>query len=637
MRPGVLTRLCGVFLLCLAAGAATAAGLDDFSLIKGIPADATMVANSRDHKGLEFVNARFERVWEAVEKADFPAEIRKLIRSQMENSGEGTEEFDRQWQQLSDLISAVDWSALFKQESAFAMRLPGAPAKGEQFLPPQFVMLMKPEAGKLNECHEGLLGMLMALQKMAPDELTLTESKLGAVDVRKLNFPEPANFGFTLAKGKDTLLIGFGADWVEKCITGMGTPADSIVKTERFKAAFAKLPAPTDALFYIDIRKAMESAKAALPMIDGLQAEAEGGEPGVKVGAMLVKLIDMLDMYEYAASVATTLGMKTTTDDMVLLRDDADKHALYPVLHNRKPVADPFKYVPRSAKEVSVGSGVDLAKLWDVLVEFVKKEVPEGEQAIAQLEQAQAGMGLNIRTDVLSWLEGSYCTFTIPGPHQFSTGETVMMFKVTDEAKASEMVGRLFEAIEPILVQQGGKLGEADVAGTKFQTVGFPLLQMAGLTLPTLGVKNGYMIFASNPKAITAALDVASGSGDNFSKNERYVAEGLPVNKPLDSFSFSDLTDWGKSMASVFGAIPMIMNMAGAGQQIPPQFMTVMSKLGRVFGTMDFYSSSCSISRADGKAIFTSTVLTYREPPTSAKKSDDEANTADEKPAKPGK
>ena len=120
---GSLTLLLGL----VVAQPAVAGGIDDFRLTRAIPADAMVAYHTRDHAGQEFVQKQFERVWAAVEKQGFDRDFKRLMRGAMQDAGEDVEQFDAQWQKITDLAAGIPWSQLCAREFAFALKI-GMPA-----------------------------------------------------------------------------------------------------------------------------------------------------------------------------------------------------------------------------------------------------------------------------------------------------------------------------------------------------------------------------------------------------------------------------------------------------------------------------------------------------------------------------
>jgi hypothetical protein len=214
---------------------------------------------------------------------------------------------------------------------------------------------------------------------------------------------------------------------------------------------------------------------------------------------------------------------------------------------------------------------------------------------------------------------GAFTSFSVPGPTPYSPSESVFMLSVRDESKAKAMLDRLFEAAKPFAESQQAVITELTDEGLQnFRSISHPMIIMIGMKEPTIGVRDGMLMVGASPKIIRKALDTAAGKNPNFSTNERYKKEGLPVTGNVISFSFADQTSMGEQMGQAFKMAPMIANMAGGGSQEPgvKALLSMMSKLGNVFEKLDFFLSECSVSTFDGKVDVTRSVTNYREPPS---------------------
>lgn len=640
-------------LLTLALPAAWAKGIDDFKLTKAIPADAFFAVHCRDHAGKEFINQQYARVWAEVERQRFDRDLKGIFRAiQQKNLPEGAEleGFDEQWQQITDLFTSVEWGSLGKRECAMGMKL-GFPTV-------EFVALMMPPEDKVKENFAGLSGILKTVVAFDPNALTLTTEEDGDTVIHKVSLADaPFPLGFALGRHNDVIIIAFGPTMIEQSLALLrGEGGQTLASTARFQEAFGKLPPPSDKLVFVDLAKLFGQVRGLVNQVTAMM-EGSGpaeGEPGydafVKWKALPPKIVDMFDMWEYVAEVRTTDGMVATADAITVLRDDAASHGFYPVFYGNNPLHDPLKYVPKNAGEFWVTSGINLPALYEVAVEFIRAEIPDGEEIIAKLEslkqppagvsmrrqvvgdgkyvdlpvegESGGGMGLDIEKDVVGWIGGSLATFSIPGPTAYASSEFVMMLSVRDEAKAREMIERLLALLEPMLQSGQGSIVDAEIEGAEgFKSVIFPPLAMVGIDKPTLGVKDGWLFFASSPSIIGKSLEVAAGNAENFSTNERFVKEGIPAEGHVTSLSFTDQTKLGEELGQVLMMVPMIGMMVPdlAKDRVVQKMLSMAGKVGRVVRKLDFFQSSASRTTFENKIERTKRVTTYREPPVITK------------------
>jgi len=605
--------------------AAQAKGIEDFTLTKAIPADAFLAVHARDHEGKEFVNKQLARVWEEVRKVRFDRDIKRLfkaIRQEELPPGAELEGFEEQWQQMYDLWTAVDWASLGEREFAMGMKL--------SFPTTEFVLLFMPPEDQLKDSFEGLGGVLKTLVGLSPETFQLTTQQDGETIIHNVAIVgAPFPVGLTLARHGEVILIGFGPTISEQTLALLrGEGGEPLAASARFKEAFRKLPDPTDEIFFCDVARLMAQLRmmlnGAMAMVEAsAPAEGEEGyEDFLKWKALPDKILNELDVFEYIAEVTTTDGMKSTTDSITALRDDAQSRALYKVVAGNKPLADPLKYVPGNAGEFSVCSGIDLPALYQAVMKIIREDVPAGEGVIAGLETMKAESGWDIEKDIIGWIGGGLTTFSVPGPTPYSPSDFVLMLSVRDEAKAREIIDRLAALATPMLVNQNGSIVDAEIEGAEgFKTVVHPMLAMLPIGKPTIGVKDGWLFIGSSPDMIVTTTEVAAGKLANFSKNERFLKEGIPPEGSVTSLSFTDLTKLGEELGNVLQMVPIIGMMAPDLMKDPKMqsLLSMVGKAGRVVRKLDFFQSSASRTTFDGKMFVTKSVITYREPPVPTK------------------
>jgi hypothetical protein len=605
----------------LAATPLQAGGIDDFQLARAIPADVALVVLTRDHEGLSFLHQQFDRVWQVAERQHFERDLRTLLKGLAQQGTEElseeektrrVEEFDQRWQQFSDLLAGVEWSSLFSQEMAFASKL--------SFPAPEFVLLGRAPVEKAAANFAGLEKLLKALIQLAPEGmLSLSTQGSGDSVVHTVAItPAPLPFGLMLARHKDVLMLGFGQVLPEQSLALLrGENGQTVASTERFQAALRRLPAPKDMIFFVDLARLIGQLRSYADSVLGMIPTTEEADPKIK--ALPGRLIDGLDLAEYAAGVSTTDGLKTSADTVVVLRPEARGKTLYNVFFRSEALREPLRYVPREAQNFTVWSGLDWQALYDGIIRFIRQDVPDGQQLLEQWEQTRSTMPVDIEKDILSWLGSAYTSFSLPPRSAYQPGQWVMMLAVKDEQKARQVLQKLWETLEPLLAQQGGSLKDAEIAGTDgFKTIVHPMLAMvAAAGQPTIGVHNGQLIVGSGAKVIEAALATASGQAPNFSENERFQKEGLPLTGPVIAASFADMTRYGEEVGQMLMMIPMIGMMAPDLNRHPAgrALISAAGKAGKVVRELNFFQSSCSVTTFDGQVLYTKSLTNYREPP----------------------
>lgn len=615
--------------MLVAATPAHAEGIDDFALTKAVPADAFMVAHSRGHEGMAFVNKQFERVWKAVEKQHFENDLRRMLKQMDQQQGGDVQAFEEQWRLFSDLLAGVDWATLTEREAAFAMKL-GFPVT-------EFLFLFMPPADKVEQDFKGLSALLQTLKEMAPEgQLILTTEGEGDSVRHTLSIPQgQMPFALTLARHQEVLMIGFGQSMPEQSLAMLhGEGGRTLSTDERFQAAFKYLPAPRDGFVFVDLAKLMNQLRTLMSNVMAM-ADPTGETMTDKQKQLPSKIIDLCDICEYVAGVTRTDGLKTLNEEVVVLREDAKNKALYGALFGNAPIEKPLKYIPKEASGFSTTTGVDLSAMYGEILRFLKEEAPDGDVVVQQWEATKAQLiadhQFDVEADLINLIQGGIKTFTIPGPTAYSPAKQVFMLSVTDEEKTRALVDRGLTIVAGMLKDQNGNVVDAQIEGAEgFKVVESPMLAMM-LGRPTVGVKDGHLFIATNPDAIAKALAVAAGEAPSFAQNPRFEDEGLPVMANTTSMSFSDLSQMGEQLGQALQMVPMIAAFAPdvAGDPTMRTLLQVLGKVGQVVRELNFYRSSCSITTFEGRISRTKGVLNYQEPPKPMKQqTDDESGDA---------
>lgn len=600
-----------VMLLALGGSSAWGAGFSDFELTKAVPADAALVAHSRNHPGRDFINAQYDRVWEAIERARLDSEFKRLMRAINEEGGGDVEAFERTWLTFSEILSGVDWESLGAQEMVYAMKMG---------LPAEFIFVMRPADGTVGDNYQGLSEALRSMCDMSED-WEFSETGEGERRASQAELRGPMPITFTVARRGDVIVMGFGMMLVEQSLALLdGEIEGSLAQTERFKAAFADLPAPTDEYFYCDFDRMMTQFRRVLDTV--MESMKQAGVATEDSGpARVVRIIDALDMFDYVASTATTNGKKRTSQTLFVLKENAKSKPFYEAFFGNPPIEAPLARVPAEAANVSVSSGIDFLELYQALKRFAARELPEVSEGFAEIETVAAANGLDLEQDVLGWIRGDMISFSIPGPTAFSSGEWAVLVGISDEERARTQITSLVDNITPMMEENGGRISRAEREDMLAFLVEPPFVSAFGIRL-TLAVGDEHLYVASSMSVIEKSRR-ASAAGKTFAENPRFKAEGLAVNGPVVGLAFSDNTNVGEQWGQILEMAPMFATFGGSEMQTPTMLavLRLVRALGPVAREFNFYLSTCEQSTFDGRRLRIETVNNYREPPAPKRRS----------------
>lgn len=608
-------------LMSLALATPALADLNDFKLTRAIPADVFLAVHGREHAGQEFLRNQMERVWKELQAQHLEQDIQKMFKGLMQGPGASqpadTSEFDAQWQQISDRISSIDWGALFGSENAVAMKI--------EFPAVQMVMLTTAKEGQAQAAFDNLTELVKHMVNMAPPGKILLATEGDGADVtHRVSFAEiPIPFGITLARHNDVIAFGLGSTLPEQSLALLrGDSGPTLAASERFAAAFKELPAPTDSLTFFDMDKMFKQINGLVDQL--LQQIPPGNGPSPEERALPAKIMREFDVFDYVAAVASTDGMKTTSESIATLKPDATGKTFYKAFFGSGTLDNPLKHVPRDAANFSAMSGMDLMALYTGVVEFVRNEIPNGAEHIQHFEAQKQTLPFDLEKDLLALVGGKCISFSMPGKSAYSPGDWVIMCSVKNSDHAKAKLNDLVAWGEGMMKQQqAGTIGDATMQhGQGFKTVSSPMLMMMpGFATPTFGIQGEWLYVGSAPKAIDSSLACATGSQPNFSENERFAKEGVKLDvSGLTAASFTDMTKLGDELSAALGMVPMMGMMMQDIYKNPVgrTFMTIVPKLSKVVKKLDFFKSSSSRTVMDGQVLRTLSVVNYREPPAPA-------------------
>lgn len=643
----------------LAVGTSSAqTDLSKFPLTKAAPADAFITIAARGNPEQQFLDEYWAGVGQAFLDTGILEDIWDLATEAVPD--EKLDQVEEARERIGELLKQVQWGELFHREMLYSARF--ASPTGGQGLMYEGLLIGRMDKMTAESNYAGLKALLEEIVKMVSthageDALILKESKEDGVPMITLRPAETPVSIVTIARNQELILASFGGDAILKealaLLKGKGEKT-SLAETARFKKAFADLPPAEDTLVFWDIEGMFQPMRSIFVGIAGQKkaatqpADADAGVDDAEQWLKLVSaILDELSMADYMASVEWTDGYQVFTETVTAVRSEAKGRPLYEIMTANRPLPDWEKYIPKEADEFSCTSGINLSRLYRYILGFIEKNVPEGKQAIAGLDDMQKTLGVDLDKDILSLFTGRMISAKL-GQQQ------VLLFEVVDEKKANAQIASLIERIQGNAGEESTLLiSQVKVAGQEgFTQFSHPLLMMFGGIQPVVGCTDGFLFFGTSTDALAKCMKTMQGKHDNITENERWRGEALiPKSARIDSISFADETNKGAELQQMFGILSMGLNFATFGQGLPPEarkaisvIAPLLSKLATVAGKLDFYQSSAQYTTFDGKQWRQREVQNYK-PPT-AKSSEEEEDEPDaakepsderEKPAKSDK
>ena len=687
MAKGVrLTVVAAVLLSGMVSGAAVAqTDFSKFPLTKAVPADVFITVAARHNPERQFLHDYWAEVHKAFMASGIIEDVWDLITDKV--SDEQLDKIEDIRDRFTTLCAKVDWGELFGKEMIYAGRMSGMVVNGSPY---EGLLIGRLESSKKAAANcESLKAILQEIAKLIETESGEKAVSLGEVEIEGVKFttfgPDMLPQLISLGSQDDLIIVSiFNRTMLQDALALLkgSSKAPGLIQTEKFKAAFKQLPPAEDKLVFWDAAAMFDKIGGMIRSISGAessgtkpaseetkkhkekkvkskksegpgsrkpseeadedeeggdqprQAERGGDEAALQV---ITKLLNDVNIMDYTATVEWTDGYQVFTETITTLTADAKSKPLYGIIVGGEPIEKFERFIPEEATDFWRSSGFSLLKTYRYIIGFIEEISPEGKQSVADFTKAfKDELQLDLEKDILALFDGNIMTAKIGD-------DWILMMKVTDEKKASEMISGLLDTINKKMSEKSQQnvlmLSEVQVAGKRtFTQVSHPMMMMmGGFKPPVIGVAEGHLIVASSAGTVTKCLETGAGKHPNITKNERWKKEGLiPKSGPVDSISFKDETKTAAKLQAILGAITMATSVIGmVGQDMPPEFRSfitsvtpILAKLGPVVGKLDFYQSSASCSTFDGKAWHQREVQTYKEPKPTTQSAEDEDSPA---------
>jgi len=604
----------------------------EFTLGQYVPHDVWMYVHVVENPERKWIETRWHEIFQSLKESGIDRDIKGLIFSFLND--EQRSKVQAQIDKTFALLTRVRWADLIRKELVIAERV--TPEGVYDYL-----VLVRGSPGSATGNMQGLRDIIKELATIT-DKLAVTERKVHdmvsiALGYRESPTEKTQDFATIWQKG-DVIafaLIPPGGEGgrlsMSEDVSGLMSGAGdkkALIDAPRFREAVAQVSVPSDTICYFDIHLLMDGMEgmfgSLLQKVDPSDAEERAGLN------MMIKLLDTADIVDYSVVSEGTKDRTATTDSCTRLRSGMESTAAAKLFLDRRPFDRFDEYIPANATGFSLSSGIDLERLYNLLVDFVEQNIPKGKVAIEQqLKPALASAGIDLQRDLFSWWSGESISIEMPAAVVTPMGgaDWVHMIRVKNAEQASCRVNAGIDYISGLLQTKGQMLqvSPAKCREEGFREVTHPMLAM--FIRPVVGVKGEWLIIASSAGAVNKCLDVAAGKAPSIATNERFKREGLIPKGPVQSISFTDTSNFGQELGAAVGMVGMFGGMAvGAMKdQAPPeatqllqQLMGIVMKLGPVLQKLDFYSSEAHVSVYDGALTYRSqSVVTFLPAPES--------------------
>jgi tetratricopeptide (TPR) repeat protein len=363
---------------------------------------------------------------------------------------------------------------------------------------------------------------------------------------------------------------------------------------------------------------------AAIERAEKLAAGA-GGEWVKLARKVFDRTLDFFRVADTVTTVNFTEGTSTIHESSVRLAPGAAKMPLYAVLTGGKPLPDLTRMLPEETVSFSASGGLDLDALCAYLEGTVRELGPLGEQLWSRWEKIQEEVGVDVRHDLLGWIEGATIQATF---EQEGASDWVWMMRVKNEQTADRLLGQAVELVPPTMQRLVAKAPPLALVSPRFQPCsdpaleGFQKLWIGMMQRPlVLGVHKGWLWVGSRDEAVRLVLATDAGEHPALRENDVLMARAQWPDGPATAISFRDHRGDAEEAA---GIVTFLSGTAGmAAMAIPdPQVRELatgvcelLTRLGPVVRKIDFYRSTSSWTTFDGERWHTRKVIRYAPAP----------------------
>jgi len=399
--------------------------------------------------------------------------------------------------------------------------------------------------------------------------------------------------------------------WLEKSVQAGYTDADQIASDP-------------------DLKSLREDPRYQAALTEASAAGESPRKEWLEKVAMVKRIVDRLmgvaSMIDHIATVEYTDKYTVHMDTVTVLAPDAKSRPFYPVIANPKPLKEYKRYLPKQTMAFSVGSPIDLEALYKFIEDSFHEVGPVGDGLWAQWEGMQEKMGVNVRQDVLSWIQGNTVTVSIAADTPGAQPASVMMMRVKDEAVAREKVDSAITFVSKAMQEMAAQnqmmmMFMPRVSPTQHEKLdGFQNIQIGAMPQPLVwGTADNHLIFGTSADAVALCLATAAGEHPDVTRNAQVMDEALLPEGPFQAVSYTDQRGLGQQLAQIIGmtslvSMPIMMAVPPEAQPIASKILGMITKLSPVAQKIDFFKSTASYTTFDGKVGYTRQITNYFSP-----------------------
>ena len=627
----------------LLAGVAGGALAQDLTRV--VPAEAFMITHEMADPSLAFADAYEREMLQAVKDAKFD----EIILDTLSASGlpdDQTADLRKLRDIVSHLVGRVDWDALTRNESVFAMDmrppLPWLPMVGM----PSMLLAFKPDAAEVDKLEQALGNLMATIAAIAPEDLKFdseTNRESGArtynIRVRDWNDLAVVQLG---VMGSEVVL-GVGESFFRSAVQRLeGRGGASLVDSPRFAQAFGELSMNHSRYSYVDVAR----------LIDDIEAQAMPYIPEMDMARSIARdVFELSRVVETVASTTHAQGYELVEESWVRFDQRAIDSGNPLFLACCKPETGEslLGYIPAEAQSFSYYRGADLGPLYRYLLDRYEEYAPrhEAEQNLVMWNAGQAILDLDFERDILSLLGSDSVNITLPSDagNPMQPQDYVTLVQLENPEAARSLLRRFentYDAAVPWLLEKLAeeqsttipftlKLSDARAPfpGLKRMTMS---MRWPGLSFPMpdtiYGMVGDKLVITSSVDALMHVMMVGADEAPGLEEHPAVAGTGRLTREPVLNATYTPYAEMMKSVREAaslgIGSMMMAMNAAVSGNKhskpeakaMVKGFSSLFPKMIGLISQYDFVDDGVSYTQAreEGRALYARNSIQYFSP-----------------------
>lgn len=560
----------------------------------GISADAHVFIHGRASATPDLASVRLERAIAGLVDSRIHEDILDLATTAM--SRRQAEEVRAGFHHVLGILGRTDWATLFRKEVVFAERIA---------LPmPDYVLICRVPADGAEAQLAGIRSMFEGFAEMA--------QRIGA-SVRDVDHPAgrlvELSFGdlpFQFAAGQvhDAIVLSASTQTTIASMRGLASDGNrSIVKSERFVASSAQIPAGSESTAFVDIAGLMGFMNQMLGMAE---AGAGGDREAVMILGIIRSVLDELDIVDNIATSSHSDGTSVRTTAFVRMREDYRSSRLVDLCANQKPWTDWNRFVPADATSFAFDSGIDIGGLFDFVESIAAEAMGEGgrapwsEHPIYKEVRQKAG-----------YVSGEIGCVTFPAKNQMGS-DSVLLMRLEGTEGVADWFGAHLRWIARFLESKGQTMTVTTKDGLhEVELAAFPWIR------PVIGVRGDLLVFATSPQAIARVEAVHHGQEPDIRSSKRFASLGLGGEGVGDYIDYGQMENGAGDFANLLSAAGFCLSLLPEDRDSRPAIKlgAILTKLAPALRELDLafdYGTEMVPAQQPG-AFLTRTVYRYRD------------------------